>query len=76
MNRTLFQDRMDIWEEIETKVNSGSDLSVVKTPNKVGGSSRYCKCVSGCVVVLTTVDVCISGNLFYSEGAHESSKAT
>uniref|UniRef100_H3DJA6 Centrosomal protein 170B n=1 Tax=Tetraodon nigroviridis TaxID=99883 RepID=H3DJA6_TETNG len=32
--KTLFQDRMDIWEEIETKVNSGSDLSVVKTPNK------------------------------------------
>lgn len=66
---------MDIWEEIETKVNSENDLPVVKTLNKVGGSNKYCKCVSDCVV-WATVDVCISGNHIYSEGAHESSKAT
>lgn len=49
-NRTLFQDRMDIWEEIEAKVNSENDAPVVKTSNKVGGSNRHSKCVSGCVV--------------------------
>lgn len=43
--RTLFQDRMDIWEEIEVKVNSENDIPVVKTSNKVGGSENSC-CVS------------------------------
>ncbi|XP_056867773.1 centrosomal protein of 170 kDa protein B isoform X3 [Takifugu flavidus] len=32
--KTLFQDRMDIWEEIEVKVNSENDVPVVKTSNK------------------------------------------
>ncbi|XP_028250880.1 centrosomal protein of 170 kDa protein B isoform X2 [Parambassis ranga] len=32
--KVLFQDRMDIWEEIEAKVNSDNDVPVVKTPNK------------------------------------------
>ncbi|XP_044021464.1 centrosomal protein of 170 kDa protein B isoform X2 [Siniperca chuatsi] len=32
--KLLFQDRMDIWEEIETKVNSDNDVPVVKTSNK------------------------------------------
>nr|XP_046268338.1 centrosomal protein of 170 kDa protein B isoform X2 [Scatophagus argus] len=32
--RVLFQDRMDIWQEIETKVNSDNDVPVIKTSNK------------------------------------------
>ncbi|XP_059208693.1 centrosomal protein of 170 kDa protein B isoform X2 [Centropristis striata] len=32
--KVLFQDRMDIWEEIEAKVNSDNDVPVVKTSNK------------------------------------------
>lgn len=27
---------MDIWEEIEAKVNSENDVPVIKTSNKVG----------------------------------------
>lgn len=27
---------MDVWEEIESKVNSDSEVPVVKTSNKVG----------------------------------------
>ena len=27
---------MDIWEEIEAKVNSDNDVPVIKTSNKVG----------------------------------------
>lgn len=36
VHRALFQDRMDIWEEIEARVNSDTDVAVVKTSNKVG----------------------------------------
>ncbi|CAK6976771.1 centrosomal protein of 170 kDa protein B [Scomber scombrus] len=32
--KVLFQDRMDVWEEIESKVNSDSEVPVVKTSNK------------------------------------------
>ncbi|KAK1893723.1 Centrosomal protein of 170 kDa protein B [Dissostichus eleginoides] len=32
--KLLFQDRMDIWEEIDAKVNSDNDVPVVKTANK------------------------------------------
>uniref|UniRef100_A0A3B5B2B7 Centrosomal protein 170B n=1 Tax=Stegastes partitus TaxID=144197 RepID=A0A3B5B2B7_9TELE len=32
--KVLFQDRVDIWEEIEAKVNSENDIPVVKTSNK------------------------------------------
>ncbi|KAM6912278.1 centrosomal protein of 170 kDa protein B [Xenentodon cancila] len=32
--KVLFQDRMDIWEETETKVNSESDVPAVKGSNK------------------------------------------
>lgn len=32
--KVLFQDRADIWEQIEAKVNSDSDLPIVKTSNK------------------------------------------
>ncbi|XP_071354761.1 centrosomal protein of 170 kDa protein B isoform X2 [Trachinotus anak] len=32
--KVLFQDRVDIWEEIEAKVNSDNDVPVVKTSNK------------------------------------------
>ncbi|XP_028421883.1 centrosomal protein of 170 kDa protein B isoform X1 [Perca flavescens] len=32
--KVLFQDRMDIWEEIEAKVNSDNDVPVIKTSNK------------------------------------------
>ncbi|XP_037602242.1 centrosomal protein of 170 kDa protein B isoform X2 [Sebastes umbrosus] len=32
--KALFQDRMDIWEEIEAKVNSENDVPVIKTSNK------------------------------------------
>lgn len=32
--KVLFQDRMDVWEEIESKVNSDNDVPVVKTSNK------------------------------------------
>ncbi|XP_070776221.1 centrosomal protein of 170 kDa protein B [Enoplosus armatus] len=32
--KVLFQDRMDIWEEIEAKVNSDNDVPVGKTSNK------------------------------------------
>ncbi|XP_075874447.1 centrosomal protein of 170 kDa protein B isoform X3 [Nelusetta ayraudi] len=32
--KVLFQDRMDIWQEIEARVNSDNDLPVVKTSNK------------------------------------------
>ncbi|XP_030574758.1 centrosomal protein of 170 kDa protein B isoform X2 [Archocentrus centrarchus] len=32
--KVLFQDRMDIWEEIEAKVNSENNVPVVKTSNK------------------------------------------
>lgn len=67
---------MDLWEEIETKVNSEIDLPVLKTPNKVCGSNKESKCVLACVVVWATVDVCISGNYIYSEGAYESSTET
>lgn len=41
---------MDIWEEIEVKVNSENDVPPVKTSNKVGGSKKNCYCVSGSVV--------------------------
>ncbi|XP_035529612.1 centrosomal protein of 170 kDa protein B [Morone saxatilis] len=32
--KVLFQDRMDIWQDIEAKVNSDNDVPVVKTSNK------------------------------------------
>ncbi|XP_070698002.1 centrosomal protein of 170 kDa protein B isoform X2 [Pempheris klunzingeri] len=32
--KVLFQDRMDIWQEIEAKVNSDNDVPVLKTSNK------------------------------------------
>ncbi|XP_026160300.1 centrosomal protein of 170 kDa protein B isoform X2 [Mastacembelus armatus] len=32
--KVLFQDKMDIWEEIETKVHSNNDIPAVKTSNK------------------------------------------
>ncbi|XP_040915969.1 centrosomal protein of 170 kDa protein B isoform X2 [Toxotes jaculatrix] len=32
--KVLFQDKVDIWEEIEAKVNSDNDVPVVKTSNK------------------------------------------
>ncbi|XP_029316034.1 centrosomal protein of 170 kDa protein B isoform X2 [Cottoperca gobio] len=32
--KVLFQDRMDIWENIDAKVNSDNDVPVVKTSNK------------------------------------------
>lgn len=32
--KVLFQDRMDIWEKIEAKVNSDSEVPVIKTSNK------------------------------------------
>ncbi|XP_069008099.1 centrosomal protein of 170 kDa protein B isoform X1 [Embiotoca jacksoni] len=32
--KVLFQDRVDIWEEIEAKVDSDNDVPVVKTSNK------------------------------------------
>ncbi|XP_074548139.1 centrosomal protein of 170 kDa protein B isoform X2 [Halichoeres trimaculatus] len=32
--KVLFQDRMDIWQDIEAKVNSDSEVPVVKTSNK------------------------------------------
>ncbi|KAF3701342.1 Centrosomal protein of 170 kDa protein B Centrosomal protein 170B [Channa argus] len=32
--KVLFQDRMDIWEEIEAKANSNIDVPVVQTSNK------------------------------------------
>ncbi|KAM9842791.1 centrosomal protein of 170 kDa protein B [Aulostomus maculatus] len=32
--KVLFQDRMDVWQEIEAKVNSDSDAPVVKTSSK------------------------------------------
>ncbi|KAK2826205.1 hypothetical protein Q5P01_020419 [Channa striata] len=32
--KVLFQDRMDIWEEIEAKASSDSDVPVVQTSNK------------------------------------------
>ncbi|XP_023146634.2 centrosomal protein of 170 kDa protein B isoform X2 [Amphiprion ocellaris] len=32
--KVLFQDRVDIWEEIEARVNSDNDAPVVKTSNK------------------------------------------
>ncbi|XP_068577698.1 centrosomal protein of 170 kDa protein B isoform X2 [Cebidichthys violaceus] len=32
--KVLFQDRMDIWDEIEAKVNSDNDVPVIKTSNK------------------------------------------
>ncbi|XP_026210872.1 centrosomal protein of 170 kDa protein B isoform X2 [Anabas testudineus] len=32
--KVMFQDRMEIWEDIEAKVNSDSDVPVVKTSNK------------------------------------------
>ncbi|XP_054470179.1 centrosomal protein of 170 kDa protein B isoform X2 [Anoplopoma fimbria] len=32
--KVLFQDRMDVWEEIEAKVNSDNDDPVIKTTNK------------------------------------------
>lgn len=35
-HRVLFQDRVDIWQEIEAKVNSDDEGPVVKTSNKVG----------------------------------------
>lgn len=35
-NRVLFQDRLDIWQEIEARVNSDNDSPVVKTASKVG----------------------------------------
>lgn len=38
--RVLFQDRMDIWQEIEAKVNSVNDSPLVRTSNKVGDKQR------------------------------------
>lgn len=32
--KVLFQDRMDIWQDIEAKVNSDNEVPVVKTSNK------------------------------------------
>ncbi|XP_073339061.1 centrosomal protein of 170 kDa protein B isoform X2 [Pagrus major] len=32
--KVLFQDRMEIWQEIEAKVNSDNDVPIVKTSNK------------------------------------------
>ncbi|XP_041668337.1 centrosomal protein of 170 kDa protein B isoform X2 [Cheilinus undulatus] len=32
--KVLFQDRMDIWQDIEAKVNSDTEVPVVKTSNK------------------------------------------
>lgn len=34
----MFQDRMEVWEEIEAKVISDNDVPVVKTHNKVSDS--------------------------------------
>ncbi|XP_055014535.1 centrosomal protein of 170 kDa protein B isoform X2 [Boleophthalmus pectinirostris] len=32
--KVLFQDKMDIWEEIETKISADDDMPVLKTSNK------------------------------------------
>ncbi|KAF7665027.1 hypothetical protein LDENG_00158450 [Lucifuga dentata] len=32
--KTLFQDKMEVWEEIEAKVDSDNDIPVIKTSNK------------------------------------------
>lgn len=50
---------MDIWEEIEVKVNSENNIPPVKTSNKVGGSKK----MSGrhvCQAVLCSELLCTS----------------
>lgn len=51
--RVLFQDRMDIWQEIEARVTSDNDLPVAGTANKVGDSCRAADKRARCAATTT-----------------------
>ena len=53
--RVLFQNKTEVWEEIEAKMDAENDTPVLKTSNKVCNSKL---CVSKYVYL---VDVCVSG---------------
>lgn len=81
IHRVMFQDRMEVWEEIEAKVNSGNDVPVVKTSNKVSDCFFFCSFVlffltKFMVINLTKSGICISGNHIYFERTEESSVPT
>ncbi len=70
---------MDIWQEIEAKVNSDSDVPGVKTSNKVCGLSLSVFTLSvgrWMLLVWANVSICISGNHIYLERTEESSTTT
>lgn len=70
---------MDIWQDIEAKVNSDNDVPVVKTSNKVGDLSLPIFELNACHVRRVNVGcfiTCISGNHVYLERTQESSTTT
>ena len=77
----LFQNKAEVWEKIEAKIDAENDTPALKTSNKVCNSKL---CVSKCVYL---VDVCvmfaqcnnrpcISGDNIDSERIEKSSEAT
>lgn len=78
VHRVLFQNKADVWEEIEAKINAENEVPILKTSNKVSlqtlsYSEQKSQDLMGAQLKLSLFH--LTGNYLHSERAEESPEA-